>query len=363
MNEMLPSHEWMRSAQSVLICRITDVQAAPGARGTPETTLRIVITEVLFGQKRAPERVYRVELPASQAARQTSPDLSWGRVTLERGTSLFSVTDDASKMPGPPRYAEQIGDTRSPVFQSLRATLAAERTAADPALRRARYFGGLGSGAVLQKAFAVDALSKDSDLPDVAPQGTVAEALASMFAHDASVYVRLIAGQRLWEDLLSRTNTAGKAAIVAATTAAVSDPLESIRSSARDRLSERDPAAVARTTAQLPQGATLLAPLPNFEENLASPAAPDVGVAAVLSGTRFDRATPVVIHGSFQIDGALWGRCGGDALHCIVVRVEGRDAPTAWFPAGSCDAEPRPAPHDPAARAGPVLPSRRLFQS
>src|SRR5262249_33055177 len=158
---------------------------------------RIAIDEALFGAKGAPVRRYELELPASRVARLKFPDPVWGRVTLEKGAHVLLVTSDSSEAPKPPRYVDQIRDMHDPVLDAIRATLAAEATTVEPKDRRARYLQWLASGTMIQKAFAVDALAKDEDLPEVDPKGDVAAAVAASFAHDPSVYVRISVGERM----------------------------------------------------------------------------------------------------------------------------------------------------------------------
>ena len=71
------------------------------------------------------------------------------------------------------------------------------------------------------------------------------------------------------------------------------------------------------------------AQLPDYQQRPASPVIDDLGIAITLADARVVRGAPVVLHGSYSVDGAFIHRSGDEPLRHALIIVVRRDRPAA----------------------------------
>jgi hypothetical protein len=238
MNEHIASYAWVRAREktAVYLARVTRASVVPGDPGQRITTLILRLEATLSGPPGDELRKAIIVEPASATTRLKFPDPTWGSVEPQEGALLLLVTTELGTEVRKPLYVEKISNPEDPVLVSFREVLEAEGSRKEGYARRRRYLGWLTSGSVVPKLFGAEALARDKDLPEIDPRGEIAVAFAKSFEAEKNVFVRLNLGEWMWAGIYSRTNSAGKVAILNATLRGAADPTGEVRRLCLDKL-------------------------------------------------------------------------------------------------------------------------------
>jgi hypothetical protein len=256
MNEQIPLYSWVREGASVALGRIQDVRVQRVDGAQEQVVVQVKIDEVWSGRPGEPTPTFTFTRPAAEVARLKFPDPLWGRVTMQTGAPIFIVFPPGGGKLEPEYVEDAIGD--EPVLRSIRAILEAEKKDAASSERTGRYLGWLEHGTSVEKLFGAEALARDP-LAEVDPEGRVAARLAAAFAAERDIFVRISLGTWMWDLLLARTSASGRAAVLDATVAAVTDASPDVQRFALDRLADTDLSATdLQTVAPHPEAAAAL---------------------------------------------------------------------------------------------------------